>query len=60
MGPGEFAYASENFELYYLGDDKEQVHDLSSKCPEIVDEMKKKMIELKKEMIDEGGDWYDQ
>ena len=27
---------------------------------EIVDEMKKKMIELKKEMIDEGGDWYDQ
>ncbi len=60
MDLGEFAYASENFELYYLADDKEQVHDLSSKCPEIVDKMKKKMIELKKEMIDEGGDWYDQ
>ena len=57
MDLGEFAYASENFELYYLADDKEQVHDLSSKYPEIIDEMK---IELQKEMIDEGGDWYDQ
>lgn len=46
------------FELFNLDNDKEQVYDLSEKHPEIVNEMKEIMLELKREMIEEGGDWY--
>ena len=46
------------FELYNLKEDKEQETDLSEKYPEIVSKMKKKMLELRAEMIAEGGDWY--
>jgi arylsulfatase A len=47
------------FELYNLVDDKEQQFDLADKFPDIVEEMKNKMIELQHEMIEEGGNWYD-
>lgn len=46
------------FELYNLEEDKEQDVDLSEKYPEIVSKMKSKMLELRVEMITEGGDWY--
>ncbi len=46
------------FELYNLKEDREQDFDLSEKYPEIVYKMKNKMMELKEEMITEGGDWY--
>jgi arylsulfatase A len=46
------------FELYNLKEDKEQDIDLSEKYPEIVSKMKIKMMELRAEMIAEGGDWY--
>jgi arylsulfatase A len=46
------------FELYNLEEDKEQDIDLSEKYPEIVSKMKSKMLELREEMITEGGDWY--
>jgi arylsulfatase A len=46
------------FELYNLIEDKEQEIDLSEKYPERVSRMKKKMLELREEMITEGGDWY--
>ncbi|MGM0378060.1 MAG: sulfatase-like hydrolase/transferase [Bacteroidota bacterium] len=46
------------FELYNLKEDREQEFDLSEKYPEIVSKMKNKMIELREEMITEGGDWY--
>ncbi len=49
-----------HFELYHLGEDKEQQKEVSDKHPEIVHAMKKKMLDLQKEMIEEGGDWYDQ
>lgn len=48
------------FELYNLKEDKEQDRDLSEKYPEIVSKMKNKMMELREEMITEGGDWYNQ
>jgi arylsulfatase A len=46
------------FELYNLKEDKEQEVDLSEKHPELVAKMKKKMMELREEMIIEGEDWY--
>jgi arylsulfatase A len=46
------------FELYNVKEDREQDFDLSSEYPEIVAEMKRKMMELREEMIDDGGDWY--
>ena len=46
------------FELYNLKDDVEQEHDLADEYPELVEEMKKQMLELRSEMVKEGGDWY--
>ncbi len=46
------------FELYNLKLDKGQENDVSDQFPELVESMKKKMLELRNEMIDEGGDWY--
>ena len=46
------------FELYNLKDDVEQENDLADEYPELVEEMKKQMLELRSEMVKEGGDWY--
>lgn len=47
-----------HFELYNLKEDREQNFDVSADHPEIVAKMKLKMMELREEMITEGGDWY--
>ncbi|MBN2172863.1 MAG: sulfatase-like hydrolase/transferase, partial [Bacteroidales bacterium] len=46
------------FELYNLNDDVEQKHNLANQYPELVEEMKKAMLQLRNEMVKEGGDWY--
>jgi len=46
------------FELYNLKLDKGQENDVSDQFPELLESMKKKMLGLRNEMIDEGGDWY--
>lgn len=47
------------FELYNLRDDREQENDLAGEYPEIVKNMKNQMLQLREEMVDEGGDWFD-
>ncbi len=47
-----------NFELYDMDEDISQRKDLSLSFPDVVDQMKTKMLELRREMIGEGGDWY--
>ena len=46
------------FELYNLKDDVEQGKNQADKYPELVEEMKKQMLQLRNEMVNEGGDWY--
>ena len=46
------------FELYDLQKDMYQLNNIASQYPAIVNQMKEKMMALKKEMITEGGDWY--
>jgi arylsulfatase A len=46
------------FELYNLKDDVEQENDLADEYPELVEEMKTQMLQLRNEMVSEGGDWY--
>jgi len=46
------------FELYNLMEDQEQKNNLAEKYPKVVSGMKKKMLELRKEMVNEGGNWY--
>ena len=46
------------FELYNLRDDREQENDLAGEHPEIVKRMKNIMLQLREEMVDEGGDWF--
>jgi len=46
------------FELYNLMEDQEQKNNLAEKYPKVVAKMKKKMLELRKEMVNEGGNWY--
>lgn len=48
------------FELYNLSNDIEQKNNISAQHPEIVERMKKIMLEYRDEMITEGGDWYHQ
>ena len=31
---------------------------LDNQYPELVEEMKKEMLQLRNEMVKEGGDWY--
>lgn len=38
--------------------DSHQQNDLSEEYPEVVDQLKHKMLELKSEMIRDGGDWF--
>lgn len=47
-----------HFELYNLRNDKEQKNDLSNLYPERVEQMKEKMLRLRDEMVDEGGNWF--
>ncbi len=46
------------FELYNLKDDVEQEHNVADKYPELVEEMKKEMLQIRTEMVKEGGDWF--
>jgi len=46
------------FELYNLKDDVEQEHDLADQYPDLVEKMKNEMLQLRSEMVNEGGDWY--
>ncbi len=46
------------FELYNLKNDVEQKHDVAGEHPELVEKMKKEMLQLRDEMVKEGGDWY--
>ncbi len=46
------------FELYNLRKDPGQKNDLSGNYPEKVNKMKQEMIQLRNEMITEGGDWF--
>ena len=48
----------EHFELYNITVDPHQEHDLSGRDPEQVSQMKRLMLDLREEMIREGGDWY--
>ena len=48
----------EQFELYNIEDDIRQKFDTASKYPDVFAQMKSKMLKLRQEMIDEGGDWY--
>lgn len=53
------AQEPEHFELYNLREDKEQKHDLADEYPDRVKEMKKTMLQLREEMIEEGGNWFE-
>jgi arylsulfatase A len=48
-----------HFELYNLREDREQEFDLAGQYPDRVAAMKKKMLRLKNEMVNEGGDWFE-
>lgn len=48
----------EHFELYNLRTDKEQKNDVANVHPEQVKKMKAKMLQLRDELVNEGGDWY--
>jgi arylsulfatase A len=49
-----------HFELYNLKNDIGQENDLASEHPDKVAAMKTQMLQLREEMINEGGDWYDE
>ncbi len=49
-----------HFELFNVAEDISQKTDLSAQYPERSEEMKIRALTLKKEMVDEGGDWYSQ
>jgi len=46
------------FELYNIRKDPEQEKDVAGDYPEKVEKMKEKMLELRDEMVKEGGNWY--
>jgi hypothetical protein len=46
------------FELYNMEEDLEQRSDISKDNPELTESMKKMMLNKRKEMLKEGGDWY--
>lgn len=47
-----------HFELYNLKNDKEQEFNIADQNPERVAVMKEQMHLLRKEMVEEGGDWF--
>ena len=48
----------QHFELYNLEEDIAQEHDVSAEHPDRVAEMIRTALRLRKEMIEEGGNWY--
>jgi len=46
------------FELFNLTDDLKQQHNVAAQNPGITERMKREMIRLYSETIEEGGDWY--
>ena len=60
--PGHMSYLKSQeplfFELYNLAEDRAQDHNLASQYPEKLEAMKTKMLELRREVIAEGGDWF--
>ena len=49
-----------HFKLYNLDTDLGQENDLTDDYPEKLREMKQTMLRLKHEMIEEGGNWYEE
>ncbi len=49
----------DKFELYNLKEDKEQEHNLADQYPARVAAMKQRMLELKAEMVADGGNWFE-
>lgn len=45
--------------LYNVKDDPSQTNDLSDRHQEKLEEMKKKTLKLRKEMVEEGGNWFE-
>lgn len=48
----------DKFELYNLKNDLGQTKNLAEKYPEKVLQMKKQMLDLRNEMVEEGGNWF--
>jgi arylsulfatase A len=46
------------FELYDVSHDISQEDEISSKYPEQLSSMKYRMLQMREEMIRDGGDWY--
>lgn len=49
----------QHFELYNIRDEILQKTDISEKHPELAKRLIKKTLQLREEMIKEGGDWYE-
>ena len=49
-----------HFELYNLQNDIGQQNDLAGEHPDKVQAMKAQMLQLREEMIKDGGNWYDE
>ncbi len=47
------------FELYNIKNDEGQRIDIAAENPEITENMKQTMLIKRKEMVNEGGDWYE-
>ena len=47
-----------HFELYDIQADVGQRNNVARENPEVVERLKMKMLHLKKEMINDGGDWF--
>lgn len=47
------------FTLHNVKNDPSTENDLADEYPDIVEKMKKKMLDMKDEMVNEGGNWYE-
>ncbi len=47
----------ENFRMYNLRNDPKQTTDVAAENPEIFESMKRKMVELHNEIVNEAIDW---
>ena len=48
------------FKLFDISVDLDQSHDIAADHPEIVERMAKSMLERREEMIEDGGNWYEE
>ncbi|MFP4621918.1 MAG: hypothetical protein ACLFM7_11455 [Bacteroidales bacterium] len=48
-----------HFELYNLEKDAGQENNIAGKHPQKLEKMKARMLELRNEMVEDGGDWFD-